>query len=660
MSNTVDTTKSVEERIKFLEKCAKLYETGESSISDKEYDDEYYALQDLAPDHDFFNQVGGLDLEHGYGNAVKHQVTMGSLNKSRNIEEFWTWLKNTHSGIVKFSLTHKVDGASLTLIYIDGKLSKAITRGDGSQGFDVTDNAKYVKTIPQTIKTKEEVEVRGEIYKDRDDFYANWAGSFANPRNMASGALNQKDPLVTKERDLDFVAYEVVRKVFATEQDKLQFLVDNGFTTLESSIKFTKATDDYKRISKAVKVYMDSIDRTKLPYDIDGVVVKLYECGKAAAMGSSAEGRKPKAHRAVKFPTEKKVTTLKGIEWSIGRTGALTPVGLLEPVQLAGTTVQRVSLHNLREMARLKLLNYGAKVVMQKSGEIIPQVVRVEKAGTGERIKAPTECPSCGCDLVWGKNHVTKWCYNDDCPTKLNERIEYWFKTIGVKGIGQGIISKLTDKDILEWDSRPIIRRISEMYYMLSNDRKTEHPFRKYQMLKDHFGEKAYQNIVDNVKSVKEVPLDKFVKGLGIGQIGTMAKDIVAIAPTPQDIDKLTVADIIKLDGFAEKKAKGFINGWKELRPEIERLLGCVSIVQKKQVSSKLAGKKFCFTGSFSSPSRKDMEQLVEDNGGKKSSVSKTLTALVWDGEISGSKIDKANTLGIDIINQQTFLDMLK
>lgn len=660
MLEKVDVSKSVEDRIKFLDKCAKLYETGESPISDKEYDDEYYAIQDLAPEHPFFNQVGGIDKEHGYGNAVKHEITMGSLNKSRNIEEFLVWLKNTYSGNVKFMLQHKVDGASISLIYKNGSLSKAITRGDGAEGFDVTDNVKYISSIPKTVKCKDEFECRGEIYKDREDFYKNWAGEFANPRNFASGSLNQKDPLVTKERKLDFVGYEVVRKNFSNEKEKLQFLVENKFPNLESSTRFTKATDDYRKVSAAVRVYMDSIDRTLLSYDIDGIVVKLFECEKAKSMGASTEGRKPKAHRAVKFPTEKKTTTLKGIEWSIGRTGALTPVGLLEPVQLAGTTVQRVSLHNLREMARIKLFNYGAQVVMEKAGEIIPKVVRVEKSGDGEKIKAPVHCPSCGSDLLWDDNHVTKWCHNPDCPVKLNERIEYWFKTIGVKGLGSGIISKLTDQSILEWDGRPIVKRLSEMYYMLHNDRRTEHPFRKYQMLKDHFGEKTYKNIVDSITSVKEIPLDKFIKAFGIGQIGSMAKDIVAIAPTPEEIDKLTVEDIVKIDGFAKKKAESFIDGWKSNRLEIKRLLGCVDIVQNKLSSMKLENKKFCFTGSFNNPTRKEMENMVEDNGGKLSSVSKDLTALVWDGEISGSKIDKAKKLGLKIMEQSEFMDLLK
>jgi len=661
MANSVDRTKSIDERIKFLSECADLYESSESPISDKDYDDEYYELQDLVPDDPFFDKVGGLDVGDAYGKRVTHVHVMGSLNKSRNVHEFLEWLKNTFgsSNTPQFTLQYKIDGLSLGLIYSNGEFKSAVTRGDGVSGIDVTANARHIIGVPQTISCKEDVEIRGECYKDRQDFLKNWVGIFANPRNMAAGAVNQKDPLETKKKGVSFVGYEIVRKDFKTEKDKIDFLENCGFETLKDSTRFIKLTSDHRQIAAAVKKFMDDIDRPNLPYDIDGIVVKPVDCVFAKNMGTSAGGKRPKAFRAVKFPTEKKTTILEGIEWSMGRTGALTPVGLLKPVQLAGTTVRRVSLHNLREMARIKLLNLGAVVVMEKAGDIIPKVVKVEKDGTGERIKAPVGCPSCGDLLEWDDNHVTKWCHNDSCPIKLDERIEHWFKVIGVKGIGSGIIGKLTGGN-LAWDGRPIIKRLSDMYYMLHNDRKTDHPFRKYQYLKDEFGEKAYQNIVDSVTSVKEIPMDKFIQALGIGQIGTMAKDLIAIAPTPADIDNLTVDDIVALDGFAEKKARMFIDGWKNDRKEIGRLLGCVDIVQKKLASNKLDGQKFCFTGSFSNPSRKEMEQMVEDNGGKKSSVSKNLTALVSDGEIDGGKVQKAKSLGVDILDQQGFLDLLK
>lgn len=657
----VDTSLPLEDRKSFLEYCANLYETnGTSPISDAEYDKEYYAIQAIDPNWDI---VGGIAEDHVYGTKVKHKVICGSLLKDPDPETFLNSFSSIYSGIDlsqhTFALQYKVDGSAMCCVYNDGTLQHVITRGrDGISGVDVTSNGKFIKGIPSTIPYKGEVEFRGECYKDRVDFYKNWAGEYENPRNFTAGSINQKDPEITKERGLDFVAYEVVRKDFDTEKDKLKFIVENGFPNLEDSTRFTKPGLTMQQVARAVKVYMDRIDRSNLPFDIDGVVVKLNDIKVAQSLGTVSGGRKPKASRAIKFPCEQKETHITGVEYDIGRTGAITIVGLLEPVRLAQTTVKRVTLHNF-DFIKKNGLSIGATVLLQKSGDIIPYIVRKTKDGNTPII-LPKNCPACGDELVWDSNNVTLHCNNPACVAQINRSIEHWFKKIGVMGIGKGIIGRLTDEKILSWDNAPIIDCLSDMYWKLDNDRKTEHPFRKYAYLKDQFGERAFEKIVESVHSVKEVSLAKFIEALGIANVGTMSNRITDIAPTIEDVDKLTADDLMNIDGFGDKKSYGFIKAWNKNRKEIETLLEFVNIVEAKLDSDKLAGKKFCFTGSFSNPTRKEMEQIVVDNGGQKSSVSKNLTALVWDGEIDGGKVQKAKSLGVQVMTQEEFMSLLK
>lgn len=655
---TVADSQDVESRIKFLRHCAALYENGQiSPLTDAEFDAEYYALQAIAPDHPFFNEVGGEIPEYTYGEKCKHDIIMGSLSKCLNIEDFRTYLKNTHGKNVgkNFVFQHKVDGLSLSLLYRGGKLIRAVTRGDGIEGGIVTNNAKFVAGVLETIPCQDEVEIRGECYKNQFDFYDKWADlDYANPRNFCSGSIAHKDPQVTKERELNFVAYEVVRKDFDSELCKQQFLVDQGFDTLVSSTKTTKQGLSLDMVAKAAEKYMASIKRNELPYSIDGVVVKLNDITVAKTMGSTAQGRKPKSSTAIKFPPEEKETTILDIEVNVGRTGVLTPVGILDPINLAGTTVQRVTLHNFGAFKTNKDLCIGSKVVISKQGDIIPHILKIVSKGDTP-VTFPKTCPSCGEDVSWNANGVHLVCDNVSCIGQLATRIEYWFKTLGVKGIGKSIIRDLTEN--LEWEGHKIIENLPEMYYMLDYDRRSEHPFRKYAYLKAHFGEKAYQNIVDAVHSVKEVPLDKFIKALGIGKIGTMASEIVAIAPTIEEIDALTVRDLVKIDGFAEIKARNFVNGWKALRKEINLLSKHVKITAKKQASNKLDGYKFCFTGTFS-VKRKELEAMVLANGGKIGSVGKGVT-LVWDGEMAGNKLDKAKQLNLTIIDENEFMKLI-
>jgi len=669
----VDSTLPIEDRIAFLRHCCKTYEVGQSPISDAEYDREYYTvcewLEENDPDNEFLNEVGG---EHVYGTKVKHAVIMGSLSKSLDIQQFDDWFGKTYPNCqsLSFQLQHKIDGLSLGLTYDNGKLVKAVTRGDGEEGVDVTSNAVYVEGVRKTISYQGLVEVRGECYKDRQDFYKRWhtsaGGAYANPRNFAAGAINQKDAKVTKERGVSFVAYEIVQKDFDTEKSKMEFLEKNGFNTLRTSTKWTKVGIDAKSVVKAADVYMKSIDRKRLPYDIDGVVFKVDDIKFGKNMGSVSKGRKPKSARAIKFPPEESAPTpILKVEPNVGRTGKIAPVGIVKPVELGGAMIQRVSLHNYGSILKGEphQIHIGTKVIIAKKGDIIPQIVKViNDHYSKQMIDIPTECPSCGEPLKWTTNSegekVDLICDNYNCLAQLNAKIDNWFKKIGVKGLGIGTISKLTNKDLLKWEGHAIIESLPQMYFMLDNDRRSDHPFRKYNYLKEFFGEKAYANIVESVKSVKEVPLHTFIEALGIAKIGSMAKDIVYIAPSIEEIDALTVAELEALPGFGEVKAENFVNGWKAIRGEIKLLLRYITAEVEEAESEILVGKKFCFTGTFS-VKRKELEKMVVDNGGKCGSVGKG-TILVWDGSMTGGKYDKANKLGCEIISEDDFHAMLE
>ena len=647
-------TKTIQDRVDYLKKCADLYETnGSSPLSDFEYDKEYEELKKLDPKNQFFKSVGGLDEGQIFGETVAHEVMMGSLHKSANIDDFEKWLRNTYgdrendfiSYRLSFVLQYKIDGLSLSCLYKNGNLVQCLTRGDGKKGVNVFSNCMYISDIPKTIECFDDVEIRGEIYKDREGFQNDWVGIYANERNFAAGSLNQKNPKITGERGLSFIAYEVVRKSFSRETDKMHFLQSNGFKTVISSSK-TNICGNFKHIVACVKDFMDSIDRKGLQFGIDGVVVKLDQINVAKEMGSTDEGRRPKSNRAVKFACEQKEATLKSVEWGIGRTGNLTCVGILDPVELAGTTVSRVTLHNPRFIQEFDL-KIGCKLLIQKSGDIIPYIVQKISDGDAE-IEIPTICPSCKGKLEWNDNRVTKICSNYNCSSQATQRIDKWFKVLGVNGIGEGIIARILPLRSYT-DSRIIVTSISDMYKL----------YRSTDVLIEEFGPKAADNILASIASVKEVSLDVFVEALGISKIGSMAKEVVKISPTIEDIDKLEIKDLLKIDGFSEIKAMCFVDGWQKARKEVDKLLECVSIKKKEYDSMRLTGKSFCFTGSFSNPTRKEMEAMVEANGGRLGGVSKNLTALVSDGEMMGSKMEKAKKMGVPVITQKDFLKML-
>ena len=661
-------SKSVEERVKYLEKCAELYETGGNSpLTDDQYDAEKEACQKLMPDHPFFSSVGGIDIEAAKGfDRVTHRYIMGSLCKDPSPEEFGNWLEKTYGKDIDklvALIQLKVDGCSFCLKYQDKKFVQGVSRGDGITGLDYSNNIRQVRGFKDTISSDGYVEIKGEIYKNLSEFKRDYEGKgFTSARNMASGTMALLDPMEIKKRNLDFVAYEVRGIEFKTETDKIKFLIDNGFNTLKDyTTKISCSGRKIEDITRAIKNYMDRVDRSKLPFLVDGIVFKNNNIPWSESLGTTDGGKRPKGMRAVKFPCEAKETTLIKVISQVGRTGVVKPVGIVDSVDLGGANCQKASLHNYGALIKNGAINIGSKVLLERRGDIIPQVTKVISLGN-VNIDIPTNCPECNSILNWTENEkgekVDLVCENINCIAQLNKKIDFWFKTIGVKDFGQKTIAKLTDKDILSWEGRQIISSLVEMYYLLDNDRASEHPFRKYQYLKDQLGEKTYENLLESIHSVKEIDLSTFIEALGIARIGSMSKDIVAIAPTIDKIDLLKVEEIQNISGFGPVKSQNFISEWATRRDEIRRLLKYVNIKQVVKASDKLAGLKFCFTGSFSQ-GRDELQKVVIDNGGKASSSVGKGVILVWDGSMTGGKHSKAVSEGNKIISEADFFKML-
>lgn len=642
-------SKNIDERIEFLKKCDIAYENGTPLLSDEAYDIEKDEVRKISVSHDYFKNVGGLDKEsRGWQQKYTHKYPMGSLSKDKSPEEAEDWLAKTYPDTkgLNLILQPKLDGSSIAIIYNSGVIDKIVSRGNGLEGFDITSVAKYIKDIPSKISEKNYVEVKGECVKDKASFYKTWATQgFNDPRSFVPGTLNAKPdgntPEIMKERDISFVAYETRAKIFKTEAEKIKFLIDNGFQTLKDSTRKIDCTGKtHKEIVGAFKKYMVQIDRDKFVFQLDGIVVKNNDILASEELG--VVNLRPKGSRAIKFPCEQKEAIIKSIEGETGKSGAVTPVAILEPVFLSGATISRATLHNLKEIARLGIDRLPYRVILIRSGDIIPKIIK----GIGPEVGAKPivlikTCTSCSSNLQWDKTETNQVCPNPNCPAQLSGKLDYYCKTLGIKGIGSGIIDTLIEKKY--------VTSVSDMYDLKKHTKE----------LANVFGDRAFANILESMESVKEISLAGFITSLSIANIGRMSKEITAKAPTVKDVDNLKEEDIVNIAGFGPVKSKNFIDGWKAQRSEIEKLLKYIKITEVKLSSSKLSGKSFCVTGTLSQP-RDSIHAIIESNGGKvSSSVSSKLSYLIC-GEEAGSKKEKAEKLGITVISEHDLEKMLK
>jgi len=638
--------KSIEERIEFLKKSDIAYEGGSPIISDEEYDIEKDEVRSLSPSHDYFKNVGGLS--HGWQKEYVHKYPAGSLFKDKSPEEAEKWLSKTYPNTNELSLLLqvKLDGSSIYASYNLGKLDKIITRGNGIVGKDITLIAKYIKDIPSQINEKGYVEIKGECVKDKDSFYKIWASQgYNDPRSFVPGTLNSKPDENTanimKERDISFIAYEVRGKQFATEIEKIKFLVDNKFQTLkDSTVKIDCNGKNHSQIVVAIKKYMyQDIDRDKFPFQLDGIVIKNNDISASEKLGFV--NLRPHGQRAIKFPCEQKEAIIEKIEWQTGKNGVITPVAILKPVFVSGATITRATLHNIKEIIRLEIDSLPHKVILIRSGDIIPKIIKaISPEPNAKKIVFPNTCPCCSSDLLWDKTETNKVCHNIDCPAQLSGKIDYYLKTLDIKGIGSSTIDTLIEKGY--------VKSLSDMYGLAKHRKE----------LSDVFGNKAFANILAAINSTTEISLSDLITSLSIANIGTMSKILVDSYPTIEDIDKLVPEDIVAIDGFGPTKSQSFVSGWKAQRKEIDKLLKHIKIKEKEVMSKKLNDKSFCITGTLSKP-RNDFIEIIEKNGGRfSSSVSSKLDYLIC-GEDCGSKKDKAEKAGVQIISETDFFKMI-
>lgn len=636
------------------------YEQDAPTISDFEYDElfrELKKLEELYPEYataDSPTQKVGSNVSDKF-KEIKHKYRLYSLDNSNNFEDLKRWYeriqKEYPSETINAVSELKIDGLACALSYKNGILTTGATRGDGIVGEIITDNIKQIKNIPQKLTDPINIEVRGEVYMPVTSFEKlnekqreNGGKEFANPRNAAAGSLRQDNAEITGQRDLRFFAYAAVfpdGNSPETHYEILQLLKKEGFTVNENA----KLHNNVASIEEYCKYW--EFERQKLDYATDGIVVKLNDVSKQNELGYTA--RAPKWATAFKFPPEEIETELLDIELSVGKTGALTPVAILTPVQLAGTIVKRASLHNFDEIERLHI-NIGDKVVIKKAAEIIPKVIKKANPDSDNGIyPTPTNCPCCNAPLVKPEGEVVLYCSNTKtCPAQIKGKIEFWCSKDGmdIDGLGEAIVDDAVEKGI--------IKDIADIYNL------TEEDLMKLDLIK----EKSAQNLLKSISDSKNQPLKRFLTSLSIKLVGKETAELIANEFLTLDkVQNATKEAFVEIDGVGDKVAESVVDFFKDddNKKLLEKLHDFGVIPQSadsEKVSDKFKNLTFVITGTLSKP-RSDYEAIIKSMGGKVSSSVSKKTSYVLCGENPGSKFDKATSLGVIIIDENSFKDMV-
>ena len=602
-------------------------------------------------------RVGGTPRE-GF-QTVRHARPMVSLDNAFSYDALRDFDRRVREGSgrdkIEYVAEHKFDGLSISLQYKDGVLVRGVTRGDGTTGEDVTPNVKTIRSVPLRVdadalkkaRLKADFEVRGEVMMTRKAFeelnrqQEKIGGKiFVNPRNSAAGAVRVLDPAITAQRRLDFFAYYLLhegRPPFPKHSESLQAL---------KQLKF-RASDDWELCEGVDRVieYCEKWDskREKLPYEIDVVVIKVNSTGIQDELGFKAKA--PRWAIAYKYPARQETTVVNDIRVQVGRTGALTPVAILEPVQVGGVTVSRSTLHNMDEIERLGV-QIGDTVLIERAGEVIPHVLKVVKEGKDRRpFRVPTHCPECGSKIHKIEGEVAYRCVNAACPAKRKESILHFASrhAMDINGLGDKIVDQLVDKGM--------VKDVADLYSL------------KLEELAEleRMGEKSAQNLLDEIEGSKKTSLARVIYALGIQFVGGRTGQL--LAEHFSSLDELAGAKQEELEEVSEigpKVASSIVEFFSEPanRQLIKRLekTGVQPTAEKVKVkSNKLAGKSFVFTGGLANRSREEAGEIVKQNGGKiVSSVSKK-TDYVVVGADPGSKYDKAKELGVTILDEKGF-----
>ena len=642
----------------------KYYNQDEPEITDFEYDNlmkELIKLEEENPElkrvDSPSSRVGGKALDKF--TQITHKIPMLSLSNAysaQDLRDFDKRVRDINNNGVEYVVEFKIDGLSVGLNYNDGVFDKGATRGNGVVGEDITENLKTVKSIPLNINQDNEVVVRGEVYISKENFEninksqeEQGLQLFANPRNLAAGTLRQLDSKLTAKRPLDIFVFNleyIEGMEFESHSQSLEYLHKLGF----------KVSPNYK-VCNSIDEVIEHIEywtknRDSLEFDIDGMVIKVNNLKQRENMGYTAKS--PRWAIAYKFPAEQKKTKLIDIIVEVGRTGTITPTAILEPVRLAGTTVSRATLHN-EDYITEKDIRIGDTVLVQKAGDIIPQVVEVikeERTGNEIEFKLPDKCPVCSEPTVRLEGEAAVKCINISCPAQIRRGIIHFVSrdAMNIDGLGESIITLLLEKEL--------IKDVSDLYYIKKED----------VVGLERMGEKSATNLINSIEKSKSNELYRLINGLGIKYIGV--KGAKVLAKSFNNIDEIINADInqlINLEEFGEIMANSVVQFFREERnlKVIEKLkqsgVNTENIVDEDDSIEKIfEGMKIVLTGTLPTLKRNDAKEMIESRGGKAtSSVSKS-TTFVLAGEEAGSKLTKANELGIKVIDEEKFLELIK
>lgn len=633
------------------------YDLDSPTLEDDEYDALMRELRGLEQDFPELltsdspsQRVGGT--AQSMFTKVRHEVQMGSLQDVFDVESVRAFVERvSKEGADEFTVEPKIDGLSVSLEYRDGVLTLGSTRGDGFIGEDVTANLKTIRTIPLNIPEKLPLlEVRGEVYMPKESFAElcelqekNGEQIPKNPRNAAAGSLRQKDSRITASRKLDIFCFNIQRaegKEFAAHSETLEFLKELGFHVIPDFRVCHTADEIAEQIEKIGKM------RASLPFDIDGAVVKVNNIALREEIGATT--KVPKWAVAFKYPPEEKETTLRGIEINVGRTGALTPVAVFDPVQLAGTSVARATLHN-QDFITERDIRIGDRIVVRKAGDIIPEVVRsAVHCENSEPFFIPNICPVCGSTATRDEDEAVIRCRNIECPAQLLRSIEHFASraAMNIDGLGEAIVEQLVQAGL--------VRSVSDLYTLDIQDLTAL----------ERFGTKSAQNLLDNIEKSKSNELDRLIFALGIRGIGQ--RTAALLCQKFGNMDGIITAEadeIAAIDGMGEVLAQSVYTSMREphMTALINRLkeLGLNMKYSDQRVSDKLGGLTFVLTGTLPTLKRDQAKEMIEKRGGKCSGSVSKKTSYVVAGEEAGSKLDKANELGIPVLNEEEFLRMI-
>ena len=649
-----------------IEKHNNLYYNEDNPIiSDMEYDGLLRKLKEMEKEYPALLEIDDSPTEKIGGTAsnkfskVEHKVPMLSLSNTYNIAEIEDFDKRVKKIInfsekIEYILELKLDGLSISLIYENGNLTRAVTRGDGKIGEDVTENIMEIESIPKKLKEPISLEVRGEIIlpiknfnKINEEREENGEEVFANPRNAAAGTIRQLDSTIVSKRGLDCYLYYLVNAEnygIKTHLESIKFIEKLGFKTTKVFEKYS----DFKTLEKSIEKWR--IKREKLDYETDGLVIKINDFSFYETLGYTTKS--PRWAIAYKFPAEQVKTRLLDVTFQVGRTGVVTPVAELEAVNLSGSVVKRASLHNFDEIRR-KDIKIGDNVIVEKAAEIIPQVVNVvfdDRKGTEKEIKEPESCPACGTKLVKEEGLVALKCLNPHCPEKIKREISYFVSrdAMNISGLGEKIVEKFIELEK--------IKTVVDIYFLENYRNELENL--------EKMGKKSVENLLNSINESKNQDFSKVLYALGIPFVGKFNANL--LSKTFKDIDVLkekSVEELLEVKGIGDKAAiavNTFLNNennWKiitELK-EIGLKFKFEEDELKEVKDNPIKGKNFLATGKLQKYKRNEIKDIILEKGGNYlSAVSKNLDFLIA-GEKAGSKLEKAQNLGIRVLSEDEF-----